>query len=51
MNRDADKRAMASQGFINCIINNLKDHVMQPGAVIGVTDIHTRSFPHSVKAL
>ena len=42
---------MSGQGFVDCIINNLKDHVMQTGAVIRVTDIHAGSLPHGIEAL
>jgi hypothetical protein len=33
---------MAGEGLIDRVIDNLKYHVMQPSAIIGVADIHSR---------
>jgi len=51
MNSDGNDVAVTGQGFVDRVVDDLENHVMQTGAVIGVTDVHSRSFAHSLKAL
>ena len=48
--RDNDPVTVASQCFINRIVRNLKHHVMQAAAIIGIADIHAGALADSVKA-
>ena len=48
---DVDCRAESRQGLVDGVIDDLEHHVMQSGAVIGVTDVHSRSFAYCLKAL
>ena len=41
---------MTSQGFVDRVVDDLEDHVMQAGPVVRVADIHTRPFADCVKA-
>ena len=40
---------ITSQSFINGIIKNFINHVVQTRAVIGIADIHPRTFAHGVQ--
>src|SRR5690554_494202 len=51
MDNHAYLRAMARQCFIYRVVHQLKDHVMQAGTVIGITDIHAWPFTHCIKSL
>ena len=46
--RDINQVAMAGEGFVNGVIHDLVDHVMQAGPVIGVADIHARALAHRI---
>jgi hypothetical protein len=50
VNNDADLGAMARKGFVDRVIDYLKHHMMQTGAVIGITDIHAGPFAYCVQA-
>jgi len=43
--------AMAGKRLIDRVIDNLEDHVVKAGAIIGVTDIHPRPLSDSLQAL
>ncbi len=49
MQDNVDFIAMACQRLIDGIIDHLEHHVMQSGAIIGVTDIHTGTLAHRIK--
>ena len=51
MNHHIYLGAVARQSLIDRVINELKNHVMQPGAIVCVADVHTRALPNSVQAL
>ena len=51
MNGDGDLIAVTSQRLVYRVINHLKNHVMKPGAVAGVADIHAGAFSHRFEAL
>ena len=51
MDGDDDAVAVAGQGLVDRVVDDLEDHVVQPGAVIGVTDVHSGAFPHRIKTL
>jgi hypothetical protein len=42
---------MTRQCFVNGIIDDFENHVVQAAAVIGVADVHTWSLSHRVKTL
>ncbi len=48
---DRDPVCMAGKRFIDGIVHDLVDHVVQARAVIGVTDIHAGAFADRFKAL
>ena len=41
--------AIASQGFVNGVVHDLENQVVQTGAVRGVTDIHARALAHGLQ--
>ena len=47
---DGDKRGMSCQRFVDRIVHDLVDHMMQAGAVIRVTDIHAGTLANSIQA-
>jgi len=49
MNHDPDLTAVPGQGFVDRVIYGFKYHMMQTGAVIGITDIHPRPFAYSIE--
>src|SRR6185312_14694339 len=44
-----DAVAVAGQGLIDGVVDDLEHHVVQTGAVIGIPDVHARAFSHRVK--
>ena len=46
-----DRLGMAGERLVDGVVDDLVDHVMQAGAVIGVADIHARPLAHGVEAL
>ena len=46
-----DLVGMAGQRLVDGVVDDLVDHVVQAGAVIGVADIHARPLAHGVEAL
>ena len=42
---------MSGQRFVDGVVDDFIDHVVQAGAVIGVADIHARPLAHGVEAL
>src|SRR3569833_2726945 len=51
MDSDDDTIAIAGQSFVDGIIDDLEDHVVQAGAVIGVPDVHAGALAHRIEAL
>ncbi len=49
--RDRDDVGMAGQGFIDRIVDDFIDHVMQARTVVSVTDIHAGALADSVQSL
>jgi hypothetical protein len=47
----SDLAAVTGESFINRIIDNLKNHMMQTSAIICVTDIHTRTLSDGIQTL
>ena len=47
---DLDRGGVAGQRFVDGVVDDLVDHVMQAGAVIGVADIHARPLAHGIEA-
>ncbi len=48
---DVDIAAIAGEGFVDRVVDNFKDHVVEASTVIGVTDVHTGTLTHRIKAL
>ncbi len=46
-----DPVAPAGEAFIDRIIDDFIDHVMQAGAIIGIADIHAGPLAHGIEAL
>ena len=44
-------RGVAGQRLVDGVVDDLVDHVVEAGAVIGVADIHARPLAHRVEAL
>ncbi len=44
-----DRVAVAGERLIDRVVDDLVDHVVQPGAVIGVADVHARPLAHRVE--
>ena len=43
--------AMTGQRLVDGVVDDLEDHVVQAGSVIGVADVHAGAFPHRIKTL
>src|SRR5690606_17302959 len=48
---DPDRLAVSGQSFIDRVIHDLEHHMVKPGAVVGVADIHTRTLADGIKPL
>ena len=48
--RHRDERGVAGQRLVDGVVDDLIDHVMQAGAVVGVADIHAGTLAHGVEA-
>jgi hypothetical protein len=46
-----DPVAVARQSLVDGVVDDLVDHVMQPGAVVGVPDVHAGALPHRLEPL
>ena len=49
--RHRHRVGIAGERLVDAVVDDLVDHVMQAGAVIGVADIHARALAHGVEAL
>ena len=49
--RDHHLLGEAGQRLVDGVVDDLVDHVVQAGAVVGVADIHARPLAHGVEAL
>ena len=49
--RHRDRVAIAFERLVDRVVDDLVDHVVQAGAVIGVADIHARPLAHRVEAV
>ena len=47
---DYDIVAMTGQGLVDRVVDHFEHHVMKPGAVRGVADVHPRTLAHRFKA-
>ena len=48
---DHDAVAVAGQRLVDGVVDDLENHVVQAGAVIGVADVHAGAFAHRIKTL
>ena len=44
VNGNADFVAVSAQGFVDGIVNDFEDHLVQTRSVIGVADVHAGAF-------
>ena len=51
MDGHVDAVAVPGQGLVDSVVDDLVDHVVQPGAIIGVTDVHAGSLANRLEAL
>ena len=51
MNHYINLAAMSRQRFVDAVVDQLENHVVQPGPVIGITDVHAGALAHGVQAL
>ena len=49
--RHLDARRVAGEHLVDGVVDDLVDHVVEAGAVVGVADIHARPLAHGVEAL
>ena len=47
---DHDAVAVAGQRLVDGVVDDLENHVMQAGAVIGIADVHSGALPNGVEA-
>ena len=43
--------AVPGKRFVDRVVNELLHHVLQTCAILGITDVHPRPTPHSVKSM
>ncbi len=48
---DDDGFGIAGERFVDRVVDDLVDHVVQAGAVVGVADIHARPLAHGIEPL
>ena len=48
---DIDGLAMAREGLVNRVVHQLENHVVQPGSIVRVADIHPGSLANRIQAL
>ena len=51
MSVTVDLGGVAGERLVDGVVDDLVDHVVQAGAVVGVADIHARPLAHGVEAL
>jgi hypothetical protein len=44
-------RAIASERFVDRVVDDLENHVVKTGAVVGVSDVHARPLSDGVETL
>ncbi|MEY9097155.1 hypothetical protein ABIA24_000064 [Sinorhizobium fredii] len=49
--RDGDDVGVAGQRLVDRVVDDLVDHVVQTGAIVGIADIHARPLADGVQAL
>ena len=50
MDYNSYRITVASQRFVDGVIDHLKHHVVQTCTIVGVTDIHPGAFPYGIQA-
>jgi hypothetical protein len=49
MDRDHDSIAVPGERLVDGIVDDFENHVMQTAAVVGIADVHSRSFSYGVE--
>ena len=47
---DADLVGMAGERFVDGVVDDFVDHMMESGAIVGVADVHARALADRVEA-
>ena len=50
VDRDGDVVAMASQRFVDGVVDYFEHHVVQTAAIVSITNVHTGTFAYGIKA-
>jgi hypothetical protein len=50
MQGHGDLVAMPGEGFVNGIVDHLKDHVVETCSIMHITDVHAGPLAHGIKA-
>jgi len=50
MDGDLHFIAVSGEGLIDRVVDQLLHHVVQSRAILGITDVHSRPLPNSIKA-
>jgi len=50
MKRDGDRIAITGERLVDGVVDDLVDHVVETGAVLGVADIHAGPPAHGLQA-
>jgi hypothetical protein len=48
VNSDGYRLAVTGQRFVDGIIDNLENHVVEARAIIGIANVHSRAFANRV---
>ena len=48
---NVDNAAVSGQVFVDRVVDDFVDEVMQAGAVIGIADVHAGPLAHALEAL
>ena len=51
VNGDGDLVAIAGERLVHRVVDYFEHHVMQPGAVAGIADVHARTLAYCLQAL
>ena len=49
MDRDRDRVAIAGERLVDGVVDDLVDQVVQAGAIVSVTDVHTGALAHRIQ--
>ena len=50
MHSNPDFAAVAGEGLINSVVDDLKYHLMETGPVVSIANVHTGALSHRIQA-